>query len=167
VPHFSRRKIMIGIALSFNSGLLASCSPMSDEPDSVNGQPGNQAVNILADVAFTLFPHASLGMDIYHRIGEAILALDNPVIGQGLDELSAASSGNWLALNNSAKNAILEAMENSAFFGLVRVTAINVLYGTPELFDLVGYGGTAIEQGGYINRGLDDIDWLPAQEASL
>jgi hypothetical protein len=30
------------------------------------------------------------------------------------------------------------------------------------MFDLVGYGGSAIEQGGYINRGFDDIDWLEA-----
>jgi hypothetical protein len=29
---------------------------------------------------------------------------------------------------------------------------------------MVGYGGSAIEQGGYINRGFDEIDWLPPQQ---
>ena len=38
---------------------------------------------------------------------------------------------------------------------------IDVLYRNEEVLTFLGYQGSSIEYGGYLNRGFDDIDWLP------
>ena len=61
----------------------------------------------------------------------------------------------------SQRIAVLISLESSPFFTVARATTIAVLFRDKAVFDLVGYGGSAIEQGGYINRGFDQITWLP------
>jgi hypothetical protein len=34
------------------------------------------------------------------------------------------------------------------------------MYVQPEVWALLGYRGNALAQGGYLNRGFNDIDWL-------
>lgn len=168
MPVFSRRKLVLGIAVSLNAGLLISCQSPLTSPNDTADLLEISDVGMLADVAFIVFPHKSLDDEIYQKIALAVLNLNNPAVNKGLNELKvSANRGNWMALNSDAKTALLESMQSTEFFTVVRVTAINVLYGDPAFFDLVGYGGSAIEQGGYLNRGFDDIDWLPAQGASL
>ena len=67
----------------------------------------------------------------------------------------------WLEVDETQRIELLIQLEQSAFFGTMRATAIEVLFRDPEVFALLGYGGSAIEQGGYINRGFADITWLP------
>ena len=35
------------------------------------------------------------------------------------------------------------------------------LYSDPEVWELLGYEGPSFDKGGYIDRGFDDLDWLP------
>jgi hypothetical protein len=35
------------------------------------------------------------------------------------------------------------------------------LYNDHEVWELLGYEGPSFDQGGYLNRGFDDLDWLP------
>jgi hypothetical protein len=39
---------------------------------------------------------------------------------------------------------------------------ITALYNQPDLWAKLGYEGSSAEHGGYIHRGFNDIDWLPA-----
>ena len=43
----------------------------------------------------------------------------------------------------------------------VRGVAVVSLYNDPETWALLGYEGSSYEHGGYIDRGFDDLDWLP------
>jgi hypothetical protein len=43
----------------------------------------------------------------------------------------------------------------------VRSTAIVALYDDKEVWGLLGYEGSSYEHGGYVDRGFDDLDWLP------
>ena len=70
-------------------------------------------------------------------------------------------SGSWLEADETLRLDLLGLLERSAFFTTMRATTIEVLYRDPAVFELVGYGGSAIEKGGYINRGFADISWLP------
>ena len=45
----------------------------------------------------------------------------------------------------------------------MRSTTIEHLYRNREVWQLVGYEGSSVEYGGYIDRGFDDIDWLPGE----
>jgi hypothetical protein len=42
----------------------------------------------------------------------------------------------------------------------VRGGLVTGLYNQKEVWPLFGYEGESYSQGGYIDRGFDDIDWL-------
>ena len=35
------------------------------------------------------------------------------------------------------------------------------LYNDKEVWDVLGYEGASFDKGGYVNRGFNDLDWLP------
>jgi hypothetical protein len=43
----------------------------------------------------------------------------------------------------------------------MRSATINNLYNNPLVYRLFGFEGSSVEYGGYIERGFDDIGWLP------
>jgi hypothetical protein len=59
----------------------------------------------------------------------------------------------------------LKGIEGSAFFELVRSTAVVEIYSDQRTWQLIGYEGPSFDNGGYINRGFSDLDWLPDPEA--
>ena len=40
-------------------------------------------------------------------------------------------------------------------------SAVVTLYSDPEVWELLGYEGPSYDKGGYVDRGFDDLDWLP------
>ena len=56
---------------------------------------------------------------------------------------------------------LLQGIEQTDFFKKVRSDLVVSLYNQEELWPKFGYEGASAEQGGYINRGFNDIDWLP------
>jgi len=56
--------------------------------------------------------------------------------------------------------AVLKAIENGAFFQTVRAGLVTGLYNQKEVWPIFGYQGESFSQGGYIERGFNDIDWL-------
>ena len=57
--------------------------------------------------------------------------------------------------------ALLQKIEQSAFFQKIRSDLVVSLYNQKELWPKFGYEGSSAEHGGYIKRGFADIDWLP------
>jgi hypothetical protein len=57
--------------------------------------------------------------------------------------------------------ALLQRIEQSAFFQKIRGDLVVSLYNQKELWPKFGYEGSSAEHGGYIKRGFADIDWLP------
>ncbi|MFB9262960.1 gluconate 2-dehydrogenase subunit 3 family protein [Bradyrhizobium erythrophlei] len=57
--------------------------------------------------------------------------------------------------------ALLQRIEQTAFFQKIRGDLIVSLYNQKEVWPRFGYEGSSAEHGGYINRGFADIDWLP------
>ena len=56
---------------------------------------------------------------------------------------------------------LLQGIEQTDFFKKVRFDLVVSLYNQEELWPKFGYEGSSAEHGGYINRGINDIDWLP------
>ena len=56
---------------------------------------------------------------------------------------------------------LLQRIEQTAFFQKIRGDLVVSLYNQKELWPKFGYEGSSAEQGGYIQRGFADIDWLP------
>ena len=56
---------------------------------------------------------------------------------------------------------LLQGIEHTDFFGKIRADMVVSLYNQHDLWPKFGYEGSSAEYGGYINRGFNDIDWLP------
>lgn len=160
-----RRQVLLAISQLALAGSLTACGG-SPEPSGAVTAPvaGDTDLELLASVAYDLLPFPALPAQLYINAAEQLLQSGNPVIAEGLVQLRTASGAlPWKEVDESLRLSILATMEDSAFFAAVRASTITVLFRSPEVFALVGYGGSAIEHGGYINRGFADIDWLPQE----
>ncbi len=88
------------------------------------------------------------------------------LIQDGLSDLNARSKKihgtDYVAVPSyGAREALLRSIELSPFFQKIRGGLLFGLYNNVALFPKFGYGGSSWEQGGYIDRGFSDIDWLP------
>ena len=122
---------------------------------------------LIAAVARAVFPHERVPMSPYGEIARRITrqADSSPdtsgVVEQGIVRIRRLSAPDtWLQMSAAEQAAVLEELDGGPFFNLLRTTAVQVLYRSPEVWQLIGYGGNAIEQGGYLDS-FNDIDWLP------
>jgi hypothetical protein len=57
--------------------------------------------------------------------------------------------------------ALLKGAESGALFQKLRGDLLVSLYNNKEIWPKLGYEGASADKGGYIDRGFNDIDWLP------
>lgn len=55
----------------------------------------------------------------------------------------------------------LKKIESSEFFQSMRLKTMQVFYATPVAYAYFGYEGEAFSKGGYLERGFNDLRWLP------
>ncbi|WP_324741810.1 gluconate 2-dehydrogenase subunit 3 family protein [Tsuneonella sp. CC-YZS046] len=133
------------------------------------------AMPALVRMARDLYPHDRLPDSIY-EIAVAIIdeqlagdADGKVTLGQGVGELDAAASAlkgvPYLSIAGEQDRVeVLKSLEKagSPFFGAMRSSMITALYNQEEIWANFGYEGSSAEKGGYLHRGFDDLDWLPA-----
>lgn len=161
----TRREALLAISQLALAASLAACSEAPDTaaPAAADLEPqGESDLQLLAAVAYDLLPFPALTPALYVQVAERLLQAGNPAIAEGLARLREVSgSVPWQQLDEPARVTVLASLQETPFFAALRATTIEVLYRSPEVFAMVGYGGSAIEYGGYLNRGFDQIDWLP------
>ena len=120
--------------------------------------------------ARAMYPHDTLPDDVYARVAERLAEAAQEDSGAARtieDGVSALNGGRPFAeLSEDEQLETLHRIEGSDFFELVRSTAVVEVYSDPRTWQLVGYEGPSFDQGGYINRGFNDLDWLPDPEAA-
>jgi hypothetical protein len=164
VPSQQRRQVLLAISQLVLASALTACTD-AVEQQAAPVATGDSDLELLASVAYDLFPYPALNAEMYVRIGEHLLQGGNPALADGLQQLRAQVGDlPWKEVDETQRLAVLTELEDSPFFAAVRAGSLEVLYRSPEVFAMVGYGGSAIEQGGYINRGFDSIDWLPTPQ---
>ena len=128
---------------------------------------GEHEARTVTVLARAMFPHRDLDDSYYFAVVEKLdqraaeSAQTRTLIRDGLALMDAAADGAWLDLPVPEKLQILETLQTEPFFATVLNHTIDVLYRNPDVWKLVGYEGSSIEYGGYLNRGFNDIDWLP------
>ena len=129
----------------------------------------------LIAMARQLYPHEFLDDGPYVKVVaglDASAAEDadlQTLLTDGVRGLGAVVSGDSsadVAFHQQSRGLQLRAIkraegDNNAFFEAVRGAALGGLYGNPEVAAALGFEGSAVEHGGYLDRGFDDIDWLP------
>jgi hypothetical protein len=118
-------------------------------------------------VARTLFPHDFLGDSYYASVVTAIDAkaaadrATRDMVADGIKRLVGAQAGSFALASEEARERALRTLERTPFFSLVYGETLNGLYGNPEIWKILGYEGSSVEHGGYLERRFDDIAWLP------
>jgi hypothetical protein len=119
--------------------------------------------------ARTMYPHDALPDDVYARVGDKLAeaAKEDPGAAQTIEEgVSALNGGrSFPELGADEQLEAVKGIEGSDFFELVRSTAIVEVYSDQRTWQAFGYEGPSFHKGGYIDRGFDDLDWLPDPEA--
>lgn len=115
-----------------------------------------------------IYPHRDLDDAVYalavkdlDRAAAADSAL-NTMLTNGLAALDNAAQGDWLGAPSERQLAIVKSIADSPFFATIRSRAVIALYNNELAFAHFGYAGSAFEKGGYLERGFNDLDWLPS-----
>jgi hypothetical protein len=133
---------------------------------------GDTALSLLI-MARHLFPHDFLGDQYYAEVvvnldeqakSDSSLAekLENGV--KDLGQIIAADRTYNVAFKDQSSGIQLKnikRIDGSDFFETVKAATMGGLYGNPRVAAFFGWEGSSVEHGGYINRGFDDIGWLP------
>jgi hypothetical protein len=118
-------------------------------------------------VARTLYPHAKLDDAYYAKVVEALDAgaAADPAFAKmlrdGVAKLAAPYGQSFDKLNAATQLEAVTKAQGTEFFEAVRSTTVWTLYSNPEIWRHFDYEGSSVEHGGYLERGFDDIAWLP------
>jgi hypothetical protein len=117
----------------------------------------------LMSVARTIAPHDRLDDAAYALV---ISAIDSDASkGESTRKMikdGIAGLGPEFAKKpESERVETLERIESSAFFQIMRLKTVQVLYASPIAYAYFGYEGEAFSKGGYLLRGFNDLRWLP------
>jgi hypothetical protein len=124
----------------------------------------------VAALARTLYPHDALPDSVYARVSDKLDeaavedAAQAKTVNDGVANLDGRGGEPFAARSAEQQLADAKAIAGSDFFELVRSTAVVEIYSDPQTWKLLGYEGPSFAQGGYIDRGFNDLDWLPDPE---
>lgn len=118
-----------------------------------------------------LYPHDKLPDAVYALLAkdlDADASADAAVAAQlraGIQELDRMAGGKFTEARADQKLEIVTAIEGTPFFNTVRAKCVTSLYDNDMAYAVFGYPGASFDKGGYITRGFQDLDWLPAPPA--
>jgi hypothetical protein len=117
----------------------------------------------LMAIARTIAPHDKLDDAAYALVIQAIDgdASKNESTREMLKEGLAALGPGFATSAENDRVAALKKIESSPFFQTMRLKTVHVLYATPMAYIYFGYEGEAFSKGGYLQRGFNDLRWLP------
>lgn len=134
---------------------------LADESDD------SKTAETLSLLAKDLFPHDGLSDKVYSDIAGIIISQELSSTGnyeqiqEGVTKLNNLSGRrDWSELDDGDRLRILSEIESDPFFSAIYNRIKGILYLREEVWQLVGYGGNALQKGGYLTRGFNDIDWL-------
>ena len=129
-----------------------------------------RAARVLLGVTRQIFPHPQLDDAVYAFVvrdldGAAADSAVKALISAGIKQLDDDAHGDWLKLADGARLAAVTKLAHQPFFDKIRSTAVVSLYNNELAFAHFGYQGDSFSKGGYLERGFNDLTWLPAPPA--
>jgi hypothetical protein len=126
----------------------------------------------LARMARDIYPHDRLA-DVYYV--KAVAGYDakagqdaafRKMVEAGVAQLDAAAHQHHktpylIVAWETDRVVLLQGVEQGALFKKLHGDLLVTLYNNKEVWPKFGYEGASADKGGYINRGFNDIDWLP------
>lgn len=159
----------VGVAVLPAAGMMASSGQVyALDLKSLNDSAGKTLVRMARDI----FPHDKVPDKLY---AAAIAPYDQQaasdpklkaLLNKGVAQLNAAAISRYGKAyadipGEGERVVLLYEIEQGEFFQKVRGDLIFGLYNNKDVWPLFGYEGSSWEKGGYLNRGFNDINWLP------
>ena len=155
-------------ALALGSvSVLELVSQFSLAASAVSSTPTSEETETLAQLAYFLLPVLEPTHPRYRMVADRVVAQASQVppiaglVSAGIAALNEGGEKPWLTLSPAEREKVVGTLAGTPFFGFMRFTSSEVVMREPTLWQRLGYQGSAIEHGGYLHRGFDDIDWLP------
>lgn len=157
------RSIAAGATFMVGSGFVAA-QDATWATEVVALKPETMAT--LVQMARDIYPHDHVPTEFYVI---AVKGYDTDAaavdIESGITSLNTAAQGkgfdSYIEMGWERDRVdVLRGMEQSAFFQQIRAGLVTGLYNQKALWPLFGYEGESFSQGGYLDRGFDDIAWL-------
>lgn len=120
----------------------------------------------LLQMARDIYPHDQVADQFYAVAVKGYDAADKKdMVAAGIAEVDAAAKAmghaSYAAIGwEEDRVKVLQSVEAGTFFQTVRSGLVTGLYNQKEIWPIFGYQGESFSQGGYIERGFNDIDWL-------
>jgi hypothetical protein len=164
----SRRRFLIA-AFAYSGLLSAGMGVALLRASSAWAQSPNGNADELTRMARLLYPHDGIANDVYADVIDDILsaAADDAsmldTLGDAVSALNAAQHDDWFAIGAEDQIKAMTVVENEPFFAAIQGAVMARFYNHPMVWEHIGYPGSSVEYGGYVDRGFDDIDWLPEE----
>ncbi len=153
------------LASGFGLSMIRASSAWAQAtPDQTRG-----LAKTLGRMARLLYPHDAIADDIYAEVVDGILSAvaNDAAISGALDAavsaLNAVQVADWFDLEEEQQIAAMTKVQGEAFFAAIQGQVMGRFYSHPKVREFIKYPGSSVEFGGYVNRGFDDIDWLPEE----
>lgn len=130
-----------------------------------------RTARVLLSVTRLIFPHPALDDAVYAFVVRDLdaAAAATPAVRElllaGIESLDLAAGGDWFTLTDLARLSQVTAIAHNPFFEKLRSTAVVSLYNNELAFAHFGYQGESFGNAGYLERGFNDLAWLPAAPA--
>ena len=127
-------------------------------------------VEQLVSIYRTMFPHKAVPDEFYEHVVEklddkAAQNQDLPrLLCEGVEALNVQTGSAWIGLSEEARLEALKRAEQTPFFQMLRSDFLVYFYSNPAIWSRFGYEGPSNDQGGYLHRGFNDIDWIKREE---
>jgi hypothetical protein len=144
--------------------------------DSISGIPDEyhhldlELVKQLVAIYRIMFPHNGVPDGFYEYVVRKLddKAAQNEslprLLSEGIEALNGQTVSAWSTLSEEAKLEALMRAEQTPFFQTLRSDFVLYFYSNPAIWPLFGYEGPSNDQGGYLHRGFNDIDWIDREE---
>jgi hypothetical protein len=174
-PDVNRRGFLSGSGLAAIGVTVVPVAALTMAPAELYAQTfsalGADIGKALIRIARDVFPHDKLP-DKYYAV--AVAAYDGAsakdsklksLLTEGVTALDASATAahgkRYAEVPEEARRvALLKAIEATPFFQRIKGDLVFGLYNNKEVWPLLGYEGSSVEKGGYLNRGFNDINWL-------
>jgi hypothetical protein len=124
----------------------------------------------LVSIYRTMFPHSTFPDEFYEHV---VRKLDDQaeqdqdlsgLLSNGVETLNRQAGSEWTCLSEEARLEALEGVKHTPFFQRLRSDFVLYFYSNPAIWPRFGYEGPSNDQGGYLHRGFNDIDWIKREE---
>ena len=173
-PQVDRRGFLRGGGLAA-IGVTVVPATLALHPAEVYAQSfetlGSDVGKTLIRMARDIFPHDKLPDTAY---ADAVIGYDaqaakdaalKALLADGIADLDARAQKRYgkpyaAVPTEPERVVLLKEIEPGEFFQKIKGGLVTGLYDNKAVWPLLGYEGSSWEKGGYVKRGLNDIDWI-------